>query len=296
MKNKFSSISGLTLIEILIGIVISSLMMAAIYTSYSVVNSSYSQVMNKASISSSSRDVISMMVRELRMAGFKYFGDTLKFDDGTSIKGEHNNHYPIIIKEKGTHTGAGNLCCDRIEIVYGDYDLTSVPKFKRYKVIYFGAPDDAGTPSNTKDDFFNLYKAKQRWDNENEVWKYVFGGTDISEFDGAKPPSAAEAELLRKYLVEMEFVAVDENGKRVPPLPCTNCSLTVSENRELLTEIRSVDVKLTFRSKKQFYKKNKVRRIVESIRGNARNVNPEDRYLRDSVVVTINTRNIGAGG
>ena len=42
MKKKFSKISGLTLIEILIAIVISSLMMAAMFTSYSVVNSTYS--------------------------------------------------------------------------------------------------------------------------------------------------------------------------------------------------------------------------------------------------------------
>ena len=41
MKKKFSKISGLTLIEILIAIVISSLMMAAMFTSYSVVNSTY---------------------------------------------------------------------------------------------------------------------------------------------------------------------------------------------------------------------------------------------------------------
>ena len=33
-KNKFNNISGLTLVEILIGIIMTSMMMAAIYTSY----------------------------------------------------------------------------------------------------------------------------------------------------------------------------------------------------------------------------------------------------------------------
>ena len=37
-------IVGLTLVEILIGIVVSSLMMAAMYSTYSIVNNSYSQV------------------------------------------------------------------------------------------------------------------------------------------------------------------------------------------------------------------------------------------------------------
>ena len=39
MKKKINSISGVTLIEILIGIVVSTVMMAAMYTSYNVVNS-----------------------------------------------------------------------------------------------------------------------------------------------------------------------------------------------------------------------------------------------------------------
>ena len=41
MKRKFSNNAGVTLIEILIGIVISVLMMAAEFTSYSAVNNTY---------------------------------------------------------------------------------------------------------------------------------------------------------------------------------------------------------------------------------------------------------------
>ena len=52
-KNKFNNNAGLTLIEILIGIVISAMMMGAMYTTYSVVNNSYSQVTDRAKISRS---------------------------------------------------------------------------------------------------------------------------------------------------------------------------------------------------------------------------------------------------
>ena len=57
-KNKLNNIAGLTLIEILIGVVISTMMMAAMYTTYSVVNNSYSQVTDRAKISRSGRDLI----------------------------------------------------------------------------------------------------------------------------------------------------------------------------------------------------------------------------------------------
>ena len=75
MKNKFSNIAGTTLVEILIGIVISVLMMAAIFTSYSAVNNTYSQVIDKAKISQTGRDIIGMLIRDIRIAGFKYFDD-----------------------------------------------------------------------------------------------------------------------------------------------------------------------------------------------------------------------------
>ena len=72
MKIIKKNISGVTLIEILIGIVITTIIMGAMYTTYSVVNKTYSQVSEKAGISESSRDLVSMLMRDIRMAGFKY--------------------------------------------------------------------------------------------------------------------------------------------------------------------------------------------------------------------------------
>ena len=52
---------GVTLIEILIGIIITSIMVGAMYTSYNVVSGAYKQVSDKAKISSSSRDLVTMI-------------------------------------------------------------------------------------------------------------------------------------------------------------------------------------------------------------------------------------------
>ena len=72
MKKKYiKNILGLTLVEILIGIVVSSLMMAAMYTTYSIVNTTYNQVVDKAKISRSSRDLVELLIRDIRMSGFK---------------------------------------------------------------------------------------------------------------------------------------------------------------------------------------------------------------------------------
>ena len=68
MKKKIYSISGVTLIEILIGIIITTIMMAAMYASYSAVNNTYRQVADRAKISQAGRDVVGTMLREIRMS------------------------------------------------------------------------------------------------------------------------------------------------------------------------------------------------------------------------------------
>ncbi len=275
MKKKINSISGLTLIEILIGVVITSIMMAAMYTSYTVVNNSYSQVTGRASVSAAGRDVASMLIRELRMAGFRYYGDNLYFDDGMGLEGEENNHYPIIIKEPA------DSCCDRLEIVYGDYDATRAgteedPFFLRYKVIYFAA---------AVDEIYNLYKVKLKWNNLNQEWRYVYGGETDTVYP-ATPIAVQNAELLRKYLVAMDFVPIDRDGKKI------TTPLTVNDNSEKLNDVKSVDLKITFRSKDDFFKR-KSFRAIESIKSTDRNVLLEDKYLRDSIVLSVFTRNTG---
>ena len=73
MNRKLNKISGVTLIELLVGVAVTALMMGAMFASYTAVNSSYKQVTDKARISSSSRDIVGMMMKDIRLAGFKYY-------------------------------------------------------------------------------------------------------------------------------------------------------------------------------------------------------------------------------
>ena len=141
-QNKLKNIAGITLIEIMIGVVISAIMMGAMYTTYNIVNSSYSQVTDRAKISRSGRDIIAMLIRDIRLAGFKYhYGvntdDISKQDNLEYISGSSDikiSHDPIIvIKNKlgdATDSDTGiskndkvlDQCCDKIHIVYGDFN------------------------------------------------------------------------------------------------------------------------------------------------------------------------------
>ena len=82
-------------------------MMAAMYTTYSVVNNSYSQVTDRAKISRSGRDIVEMLMRDIRMAGFRYRLGTNTLDFPSSsylqfIGGDTTialSHDPIIIEK-----------------------------------------------------------------------------------------------------------------------------------------------------------------------------------------------------
>ena len=138
MKKKIINIAGLTLVEILIAIVITSLMMGAMVTSYNLVNNSYRQVADRAKISQAGRDIVGTMLREIRMAGFKYMGDLIP------ITNEHN---PIKIYKETSGTSG----CDVIEIVYGGhtYDIGT-------SISSFSLPVSASAQSGTTLKYYDL--------------------------------------------------------------------------------------------------------------------------------------------
>ena len=339
-KNKFNNVAGLTLIEIMLGVVISSIMMAAMYTTYNVVNNSYSQVVDRAKISRSGRDIVGMIMRDIRLAGFKYYygvhkenedrrengdpyiprEDYLKYQGLTSSV--YDSHDPIIIIQdelgnaKSTSTSLEtdspetdsptsdnipskheldyeDFCCDKIHIVYGDFNENHInaahsppdtinQPYKRYRITYYAMPR-----SNKNDFYYGVYKTK-------ESWIQPVGATDgLWTTDKTNCPECFVGELIRDHLVDMEFIAFNQHGRIINPPPRPD-----SSSRKDLYNIRSVDVRLTFRSKKEFYKFNKldeagniIPRLVKGL--GDRTTEIEDRYLRDSVVVTIHTRNIG---
>ena len=268
-KNKFNKITGLTLIEIVVGLVITTIMMAAMYTSYIAVNNAYSQVTDKATISRSGRDVIGMITRDLRLAGFKYYQDSLVPAD---------DEHPIIITMRGEtlpDDGGIEEPTDRIDIIYGDYDKTQLEPFERYKISYYSRIPE-GEDAESFGGPYVIMKSKYKLDVGNKTWEEIYKDQEIIG-----------------YLVDMEFIAVDEFGKRIFPPP----NLTV--NTDKLYAIRSIDLKLTFRSTEEFYQTEatsaKPRKTIESLGNLDRDIQKTDKYLRDSIVVTVHTRNLGLG-
>ena len=331
-KNTKKSL-GFTLIEILIGIVISTIMMAAMFTTYNVVNNTYSQVSDVASISRAGRDVVSMMMRDVRMAGFKYYygvfagaeedipaQDYLQYVTGDTEATKYDSHAPIIIykdtlnykeitgytaiansseakltSEDDEETKALSLCCDRIHIVYGDFDANTEQQYKKYRISYFALPIKKTSGSKTVDKYYGIYRSKESWrqqyeieekdpDNPDETIITLKAGEWVTE-ESDFCPDCYQAELMREFLVDMEFVALDRYGEKINTDPAVD--------HDKLYDIRSVDIKLTFRSSSpKGYFKRKIKNVVKSF-DEQRMKSIEDSFHRESIFVTVHTRNIG---
>lgn len=309
-KNTLKNIAGLTLIEILIGIVISSIMMAAMYTTYSVVNNSYGQVTDRAKISRSGRDIVEMMMRDIRMAGFKYMLGTntlgfstrsyLEFIGGYTSLSE--SHDPIIIvKGELGYTRAdvgtsvtpplkldpSDLCCDKIHIVYDDFNQNDeIQPYKRYKITYYAKKENEGE----EDERYQVWKAV-------ESWEQVLHSDGIPDETGEWNPNCTECynEKIRDHVVDMEFIAFNHEGRIINPNHARPDNTNAAE-RGKIYDTRAVDVRLTFRSKREFFRFAPSAGKPRLVKGlSDRTIAFLDKYLRDSVVVTIHTRNIGEG-
>ena len=339
-KDFFKNQKGLTLVEILIGILITTLMMGALYTTYNVVNNTYSQVSEKAKISRSSRDLVSMLMRDIRMAGFKYYAGSQtisKFAEDTKARrgcepnglvlpnksyltfengygsGEINehklSHNPVVIRKNRlgfqtskdasdkikTDANSTNKCCDQIEIVYEDFNQNDLDQpFKRYRITYY-ADTKVGEKNIVR---LAVYKTVESWRQERVAGDVVDdgegGATCIFPATGGQwvtdCPQCIEKDLVRDHIEDMEFIPFDRDGLIIKDSAGDYPAPEIDNLRDRLFDIAGVDVRLTFRSKDNFYKETQKREVIGL---DDRKIEAEDRLLRDSVIVTVNTRNIG---
>ena len=259
MNRKLSSIAGVTLVEILIGIVISMIMMAAMFTSYQAVNSSYSQVIDRAKISQTGRNILGMIVKDIRLAGFRYFDDTRNYP---------TNYVPILITKS---TGSG---CDKIDIVYSDrrINVSKVIEYNTYKITYeCKASNIVDKITNTKINAYAIYKSKSKWSGSN--WVAPANSTDDLVY---------KDEMIVDHVQDFVLIPIDTKGKIITPIPTT-----LAESQK----IRVIDIMLSVRSQNPFFKKNKP--FVSYSLGQKSNKNFNDTFLRQEIIVSANTRNLG---
>ena len=95
------------------------------------------------------------------------------------------------------------------------------------------------------------------------------------------------------YVQDLVFVPFDETGQMIGET--TKGTVTPSDAKKY--DVKTIDVSLVVRSSKPFYrsdvKLDKTIRKIMSITKDRTSIEPQDKYLRDTISVTANARNIG---
>ena len=199
-------------------------------------------------------------------------------------------------------TGEQDLCCDQIQIVYEDFNMASdddlLQPYKKYRITYFAkktGTDDVVTPSGIKKiNRYGAFKLIQGWEQRIET-SCTFPPAETGSWVTTCDECTAQPALIRDHIEDMEFIPFDENGRIIKssgdsfvyPAP-EHASMN-----DRMYDIRGVDIKIIFRSKDNFFK-DAANRQLSGLTN--RNKNTVDRFLRDTVVVSVHTRNIGGQG
>ncbi len=152
---------GFTLVELMVAMVVGSIAIASAYASYDVIAKQYEKVKGVTEMQSSSRSIMRMIERDIRMAGFKW-----RDNKGAITYGSISE--PIKI------TDSGNKCCDAVTVIY-DYRDEASNKVERVQIRYWVA-DYAGS-SGTRGRLFRKTDILGR--NKKILLKSINGNDDV---------------------------------------------------------------------------------------------------------------------
>ena len=215
------------------------------------------------------------------------------------------SHNPLVVRNstQGSNTvgsatiGQDEVCCDSIQIVYEDFNQNNLLQpYRKLRITYYAKPNEEGSYSAYKrvESYIKVregctFEAVRQ---EGQSFLEAARGT-WSATQSADCPECTPEVLIRDNIVDMEFIPFDENGRIVQNATNQYPAPEIEGIRDRMFDIRGVDMRITFRSKNPFFtRERQAPREVIGFMPNRSSLN-EDQYLRDSVIVTVHTRNIG---
>ena len=268
---------GFTLVEILVAIVISVISVAAVISSYQYFNKTHKSVSQKAAISHTGREALSVLTKELRNAGYidpNYIASSPENRDERTAR---MNMLSVSSKRFGGKHGQS----DALQIWYAN-----APTESTY-IVYFLQKYEDGSK--------NYYLSKYVTLNRH----HPAGGNMIMK-----------NELFIPYVEDFQIILKDKDGNILVPVCSSMCGsvedsqgvnnvvstpygqMTKGQANAVL--VHTAEIYLTLRSPEEVYKENKKTRIINGETGHGSDiiVSPDDKYYRETFFVSVHTRNL----
>ena len=268
---------GMTLVEVLVTIVIGTISAAAIFYSYNIFNKSYQSVEDKAVMNTSARNALSVILKDLRNAGYC----DLNFKDSKDCD--------LIIQKKDNHyAGVKNYTVNFYQYYSG--------KGPDYLAIWYNTPaTDRYNLKRTEIRYFltryennvnEMYLAREVIENPTTNPKRVY----CESYSAQKNCSP---ESIVPYASDFQVVFIDKDGNEVRNVcfrdPCAP-SQTEKDNQ---LKVHTVEIYLTVRSPNKIYRETKeVIFINHDPASGGGEQKKNDRYHRETFYASVYLRNI----
>ena len=298
MKPK--KISGMTLVEVLVAIIIGTITVAAIFYSYNIFNKSYQGVADKAKMSTSTRNALTMIARDLRNAGYY----DINFLDKPSCGYDPCSRDKSIEKKDNkfarvmgyTHADpVGNV---KFYQIYGggpDYLAMRYTNTANtsYEIRYFLV---ARNKNNVKDMYlarelisspYNCSKMKPGAGGSAKnclKWGYRIYCKDKTPQTGCNPLP------IINFVSDFQVVFKDRNGKELKDV-CFDCSSQTGKDNQF--KAHTAEIYITVRSEHEIYSKDKkVIFVNDDPSSRGKKTEKNDRYHRETFFVSVYLRNL----
>jgi len=251
--------SGFTLVEVLVAIVISVISVAAIISSYQYFNKTNKIVSQKAALSQTARDTLTIIARDLRNAGYQ---DISYLNNRVGSWQADHRWLGIDVRDRYPARGRGNLSnSDMLTIYY-----TESPTDRR-RIFY-----RPWKYKNSND----LYLAKE------EVNNAITGGPNWKIINN-------NSNMLAPYLTDFQIVLKKKDGTVIDNDVLSHNSV---EGLALQKKVHTAEIYLTLRSPEEIYKENKTIRIINHTQPDGTDITITDKYYRETFFLSVHTRNL----
>ena len=274
--------SGFTLAEVLVATVIGIISIAAAFASYGYFNKSYQSISQKAAINNTAREALSILTKELRMAGHvdpNYLANT-----PVPNRTERTVRMDFI----SVSSGRGNQNKEK----YGKYRQSD------YLQLWYST-------SATEDHHIVYMLQKYQDSNDYYLAKYA-----IRNRGSGNSNMYLSNEVFIPNVEDFQVILKDREGKILVPVCNQGCG-TLEENvqnwqkgvdtkygRLALGQanvdlVHTAEIYLTLKSPKEVYAKAKPTKIINGEAPYGSNIDiPADKYHRETFFVSVHTRNL----
>ena len=270
---------GMSLVEVLVAIVIGVISAAAIFYSYNIFNKSYQSVVDKTEISSSSRIALSMILKDLRNAGYCDINYNSSCDRLIEKK---DNHFAWVENYKVTFSQYYQIGgTDYLAIEYN-----SSPQMRKEIRYYLIAYDRNNLKEANGRSTFYL----AREEIENPSINYTYQGKNYGlgkrmNCQNLKRQKECAPIMITPYVSDFQVVFKDKNGKELNDV-CFSCSSQTAKDNQ--GEVHTAEIYLTVRSPNEIYSK---KRLIKFINHDVLN-KVDDHFHRETFFVSSYLRNI----